>query len=268
MKMIGTAAFSPGGSFRGRPAARRGFTAIEIAMVATVIAIFALLVLPLFRNRVEEAKIAAARADLTSLMKAEQLVKADTGYFVRLEDLDNIELNLPGQPNPTPPPNGITLEVPPFYYLEAPPSSRAPLTVPEWIAFAGTTSKPKFRGPYIAFQNSLRYGDLLTRPENQQLANNLLRSRTGNPASAIFDIPTGPLFDSLENRIPVDPWGNPYLFFPATGETGFASSVIYSLGPDGLPGLLNGTSPNDFLRGTPNGLGTLDPNVDDLQVQF
>lgn len=243
---------------------RRGFTAIEIAMVATVIAIFALLVLPLFRNRVEEAKFAAARADLASLMKAEQLAQADTGTFLRLEDLDNVELNLPAAP----PATGITNEIPPFVYQKVPPVFRTPLTVPQWQQLAGTTAKPKFRGPYIAFQNSLRYGDLLTLPENASLANNLLFTRTGNAASPIYDISAGQLFDSQDNRIPVDPWGNPYLFFPATGETGYASSVIYSLGPDGLPGLLPGTSPNDYLRGAANGLGTQDPIVDDLQVEF
>ena len=45
-----------------------GFTAIEIAMVAAVIAILSLIVLPIFRNRVEDAKIAAAQADLEATL--------------------------------------------------------------------------------------------------------------------------------------------------------------------------------------------------------
>ena len=257
-----------GGRRRARlrfaPRRQRGFTAIEIAMVATVIAILALLVLPLFRNRVEEAKIAAAQADLTSLMKAEQLVQADTGKFVRLEDLDNIKLNLPA----TPPANGVTLEIPITGFIpDSPLSKRAVFTLAEWNKFAGTEKLPKFCGPYIAFQRAFAYSDLLTKAENQTLANAILFSRTGNLASPIYDLPSGTLKDSPDNRIPIDPWGNPYMFFPATDETSFRSNVIYSMGPNGVPGNnLNASTPNDYLRGASLGFGT--PNTDDLVVQF
>ena len=69
----------------------QGFTAVEIAMVATVIAILALLILPLFRTRTEEAKITAARDDMRSLAIAQMAAMADTGYYFRPQDLDNTQ---------------------------------------------------------------------------------------------------------------------------------------------------------------------------------
>lgn len=239
---------------------RRGFTAMEIAMVATVIAILALIVLPIFRNRVEDAKVAAAKSDITTLMKAETLVKADASFYVRLEDLDNGMNNDP----PTPPATGITLETPPFVYQETPPAQRRVLTQAEWHNLAGTKSSPKFKGPYATLPHIATYLEL----RQSTIAPYVLRSVTTDPASPVWDIPenmsTTGLFDANENRIPIDPWGNPYLFFPATGETGYTNSVIYCLGPDGLPGSLSGGSYQDYLRGAANGLG----NGDDMQVQF
>ena len=222
----------------------RGFTAIEITMVATVIAILALIVIPIFRARVDEAKIAAAQADLSSFMKAEQLAQADTGFFLRLEDLDNV---MNSDPDPVPAPwTGITLETPPLVFypgikqrIETPNG----LTKGEWHALAGTRSVPKHKGPYTAITRAVPYSEL------RAAGSILLRSSHGFQYAPIRDLPQGgapvqdaDLYDSPENRIPVDPWGNPYLFFPATGETTFNYNSIVSLGPNGLPG--DGNAPN------------------------
>ncbi len=236
---------------RGTGRAQRGFTAIEVAMVATVIAILALIVLPLFRNRVDEAKLAAARADLASLMKAEIVAQADTSFYFRLEDLDNVAANTPT----TLPTLGITIETPPTYFT--PPdavykvTSPRPLTVQEWQAIAGPSTAPRFKGPYATFSRALTYNDL----RNNPLGNVLLRSQTGSIGNyaAIKDIPNGAfgsqLFDSLDNRYPIDPWGNPYLFFPPSTESAYNYAAIYSMGPDGLPG--------DEATRTAAGVGTL-----------
>ncbi len=256
---------------RGR-ATSRGFTAIEIAMVATVIAIFALMVLPLFRNRVEEAKIAAAKADLTSLMKAQELAHADTGFYFRLEDLDNVINN---DPNPFPPAGwtGVTIETPPLVYVPG-ADNRTPrnLTVQEWRALAGTTASPKWKGPYVTMSRTITYGEL------RATGSPLLRSFNGGQYSAIRDIPAGGvgggdpnLYDSDRNRIPIDPWGNPYLYFPPTGETRYNYNSIFSLGPDGLPGNGLPFTRENLLR---EGANINDPNDDylgtgdDLEVRF
>jgi type II secretory pathway pseudopilin PulG len=243
----------------------KGFTAVEIAMVATVIAIFALIALPIFRNRVEEAKLAAARSDLGSLMKAEILAKADTGFFLRLEDLDNTENNVPSSPI-----NGIVLETPPFVYPNGPASLRTSLTQAQIVQLAGPASAPKFRGPYITFQRATTYAELKVNP----LASLVLQSVTANRLSPIQDVPAAQaqavgLFDSDQNRIPVDPWGQPYLFFPSTGETSYSNSVIYSMGPNGVPGDGSLGGSGAYLRPLAGSLlpGNLGAD-DDLQVQF
>lgn len=261
----------------GHAARQRGFTAIEIAMVATVIAILALIVLPIFRNRVDEAKIAAARADLSSLQKAETLAQADTGFFLRLEDLDNTQGNPYSSPTSAPPINGVTLETPFFVYAPGPAATRRNLSLAEWRNLSGTSSTPKFRGPYTSFQRHLTYGEIYTSSPYRFY---ILRSQrtSDKERAAIWDVPemektADGFFDSADNRIPVDPWGNPYLFFPATGETLYTNSVIYSMGPNGFPG--DGTraaDPNAYLRPDPNVAGFVSSQWlggdDDLMVQF
>jgi prepilin-type N-terminal cleavage/methylation domain-containing protein len=243
---------------------RRGFTAIEMAMVATVIAILALIVMPLFRNRVEEAKLAAAKADLESLMKSEILAQADTSFFFRLEDLDNVINNDPA----IVPAAGITIETPPVIFY--PPYTKDPrsLTLDEWHNLAGTKSTPKFKGPYCTFTHTAPYSEaLVDYPYLFRSVNSGyspirdLRQGGYRPAGD-----PGVFSDAPNNRIPVDPWGNPYLFFPPTEETSYNYSAIYSLGPDGLPGDAGngmGITAASYLRET-GVLGT----GDDLEVRF
>lgn len=253
-----------------------GFTAIEIAMVAAVIAILSLIVLPIFRNRVEDAKIAAAQADLRALMVAQQTVKADTDYYARLEDLDNVEL----LGYTAAPPNGVDKEVPFFRYakpsntVSPDPNTRELMDQTQREQFAGDVNRPVWRGPYIAFQNSIQYEDFKIALDYNEL------SRQGNGANAaIQDFPTGNLYDSDQNRIPVDPWGNPYMFFPPTGNaadpgsnTGaYSSAAIYSMGPNGLPGDGTGAGAANYTRayavqfpGNDDALG----KDDDLMVEF
>ena len=256
-----------------------GFTAIEVAMVATVIAILALIVLPLFRNRVEEAKLAAAKGDLASLMKAEMVAKADTGYYWRLEDLDNVEAANSTATPLAPPANGITVETPPLYFTPLGGGSTVEdprdITIPEWQALAGTETEPKFKGPYASFNRSISYQDL----RNAPIGTLVLRSLAGGNYAAIRDIQnagTG-LYDALENRHPVDPWGNPYLFFPPSKTYGsYNYSLIVSLGPDGLPAdeIIRGGTGLTAANYTREGSNTTDPaddwlgRGDDIEVRF
>ncbi len=250
---------------------KKAFTATEMAMVAAIIAMFALLVLPQFRARVDEARITAAKADLESFMKAEMLARAEIGNYLRLEDLDNVQDNLPA----VMPSVGVTNEVPFFVYPYNgnPATNRVGMSETAWRAFA-----KKFKGPYAALPNTLTLGEIrnaVTNPIGQYI----LRSMTGNPLSPIQDMTTntsGGPFDSLNNRIPVDPWGNPYLFYPATGNTGsddtsFYNCLIVSLGADGKPGLLDGVTATDYLRNKGSawiGIGTNDPGSDDIKLEF
>jgi len=79
--------------------------------------------------------------------------------------------------------------------------------------------------------------------------------------------------DEANDRYPIDPWGNPYLFFApgqliisgvTSNETDYLAPVVYSMGPNGVPGNLT-TAPvaSDYLRDS-GVLGT----GDDVTWQF
>jgi len=236
-----------------------GFTAIEIAMVATVIAILALIILPLFRKRTEDAKLVAARDDMRSLRAALILANADTDWWFRLQDLDNTtEYNSP--------PIHPELEVPQaIWNRRLSPAERQALATEE-----------RWTGPYASFSRFVYLAqinwDYPQLPPEYQLTyvdKRYLFHLPGSNGGPILHL--GPPDDSRYDKIPVDPWGNPYLFFgpgkldmPAA-ETEYSDAVIYSLGPNGVPGNITSGATNyiNYLRET-GILGT----GDDLSLHF
>jgi type II secretory pathway pseudopilin PulG len=211
-----------------------GFTAVEIAMVATVIAILALLILPLFRKRTAEAKIAATRDELQSLAKSLAIAYYDTNRWFRLQDLDNTM-------NYNDPPLNADLEVPVCQWnrtLTA--AEREVLRQPE-----------QWQGPYQSAPKFIRLG--------------ILRAATGRPY--LISTNGGPIYydptlDKDEDKIPVDAWGSPYILFApgnileypgytgTIGETTYGNGVIYSLGPNGVAGddITGGTNAVNYQR--------------------
>lgn len=211
---------------------RRGFTAVEIAMVASVIAILALLILPIFRQRSEEARLVAAKDELQSIVKAIQLLEADIpggNHLVQLSDLDNLEW----QEGTVPP--GTEPHIEPgrskwFRDPATPANSR--FVMPGEVAgfhpvgTYNTSIAPNWRGPYLAFRNTVSLA---------QIANNFPAMVHPFGPIRIFGAPYNAA--SLQaDRYPIDPWGNPYLLFGPENETNFNFRAVYSLGPDGLPG--------------------------------
>lgn len=212
----------------------KGFTAVEIAMVASIIAIIALLILPIFRQRAEEARRVAAQDELQSLTKALLLVEADIpggAFLPRLNDLDNPE-------------NTAKVASDPLFANADPPRARwipgTSVTVPgrfEIIPdpqyFASVV--PSWKGPYIAVKNAITLRTLLI--------NHTQTTDQRQGPIAIFD--TGLDAATLDiDRYPVDPWGSPYILF-GPEETIYNSRVIYSMGPDGLPGSTGNPVPPD-----------------------
>ncbi len=59
----------------------RGFTLIEIIVVITIMAIMAALIVPRVVGRTDDARIAAARQDIATLMNALKLYRLDNGRY-------------------------------------------------------------------------------------------------------------------------------------------------------------------------------------------
>lgn len=238
----------------------RGFTALEVTAVAAIIAIMALILIPIMRTRVEAAKIVAAQDDMNSIEKAETLVFADTGRYVRLQDLI--------RPAADPLILADPLNVSYTRELKRPPQAvwnRALL--PNEIA----TFAKIWKGPQIAMHRSQPILSLIAQaPYLFTQTDVVATAPSGGPILFLTGTPAGDVQTAIDAGInstlqyPTDPWGNPYLFFgpgfvtdpqsaagttgglnpnlpvlpaPQTGtEINYGTAAVYSLGPDGRPG--------------------------------
>ena len=63
----------------------RGFTLIEILTVIVIIGILAAVLAPRFVGRTEEARVAAAKADIAAIEVALDAYEADNGFYVTTE---------------------------------------------------------------------------------------------------------------------------------------------------------------------------------------
>jgi general secretion pathway protein G len=72
--------------FRISRKARRGFTLIELLLVLVILAVLAAVVVPKFTHRSEEAKIAAAKADIAAIDIALDAYEIDNSKFPTTEE--------------------------------------------------------------------------------------------------------------------------------------------------------------------------------------
>ena len=63
----------------------RGFTLIEIMVVIVILGVLAALVVPKIMSRPDEARIVAARQDISSIMQALKLYRLDNGRYPTTE---------------------------------------------------------------------------------------------------------------------------------------------------------------------------------------
>ena len=69
------------GENRFSKSARQGFTLVEMLLVITIIGILAALVVPKMMGRSEQARQAAARADIASVKTALDAFEVDNGFY-------------------------------------------------------------------------------------------------------------------------------------------------------------------------------------------
>ena len=248
----------------------RGFTAIEVSAVATIIAILALILIPIMRTRVEEARIAAATDDMVGLDKAASMAFAYTGKSFRTFDLLQPRPNLENLTVGSAAYNAELQKLPKAFWNRAVTAADEPNLVANW------------EGPYIAVQASMTLDEALN------FFPHLFRSEDGSASGSgpIFSVDADDDDEQGNNararrKVPIDPWGAPYLMFgvgpmgtagnPAdtrSAETNFSTAVVYSLGPNSLPGNdLDSSNSAKYFRPIVGGSGVLGQG-DDLTREF
>lgn len=75
----------PGTQHRYTAKAQRGFTLIEIMVVVVIMGILAALIVPKLMGRTDDARVMAARQDITTLMQALKIYKLDTRRYPTTE---------------------------------------------------------------------------------------------------------------------------------------------------------------------------------------
>ena len=70
---------------------RNGFTLIELIVVMVIIAVLAGLMMPAIRKGRSKAMISLAESEMAAIASAISMAKLDTGYYVQIVDLSNID---------------------------------------------------------------------------------------------------------------------------------------------------------------------------------
>jgi general secretion pathway protein G len=80
---------------RRRAARPAGFTLIELLLVLVILAVLAAVVVPKFTGRAEQARVAAAKTDLSALETALDTFEVDAGRYPTTDEGLNALLNPP-----------------------------------------------------------------------------------------------------------------------------------------------------------------------------
>lgn len=71
----------------------KGVTLIELLVVLAIIGLLATIAIPVYVNRIEQAKIRVAQQEISEIAKAQDIVGISHGYYVPLQMLDDLPAN-------------------------------------------------------------------------------------------------------------------------------------------------------------------------------
>lgn len=167
---------------------RIGFTLPELLVVVAIISILSAILVPTIAGKVELARVAAAKRDISLMIQAEESCLIDNGFYIALRVLDDVPDSRSGNRSDDRINNGdeYTYVIDPFIALDRQISTQGQILT--HAARSGESMEYYYTwgGPYLNFQ------------------------RAYQPDSSINDY----------RDMPLDPWGIPYKLYTAEGYTG------------------------------------------------
>ncbi len=185
-----------------------GFTLTELLVVIVIISILSTIALPVYVSRAEDARIAAAKAEVKELALAEEQVAIHHGFYVPLQLLDDIAGGQ-GVADINSTDDAIGNESTTIRLIDVnQPIDRLDINQPT-LADTDLIRVRRliedWQGPFMSFQR-VNIGDSDTRDPDQL-----------NPTLIQYDHP-------------LDPWGQPYRFYSPVGIIG--SNALTAFRPD------------------------------------
>lgn len=181
---------------------QHGFSMVELIISVVIISLLTLTLTPVVINRVEEAKIAAAREDLKALAAAEERAALETGYYYRIYALNDGRGDGDNRTSAPPNMNNIT----------DPNHIESIMDIPLMSAY-GTPTKIFIKTTGTVSGSNLGSQDYMTNYT-------ALWSQIDRDKGFSFGW-KGPYInwtrDVNMNDWPDDPWGNDYIFFVMGG---------------------------------------------------
>lgn len=185
---------------------RRAVTLTELLVVLVIISLLATVAVPIYVNKVEQAKISTARLECREIAQAELQCNAIHGFFVPLQMLDNLIYDRDTHSATNPETDDLENEDQDLYLI-----------------------RPTINLEDQDGSDQLQLNDWDGSDQNL-LVYNLYMKWAGpflNPQRVAFgeEIQQNLLSDSEENEatqfdFPLDPWGNPYRFYSPLGIIG------------------------------------------------
>jgi prepilin-type N-terminal cleavage/methylation domain-containing protein len=188
----------------------KGVTLVELLVVLAIIGLLATIAIPVYINRIEQAKIRTGQTEVGELAKAEEICGVSHGYFVPFQMLDDLPVNTTSSNAD----DDDLLQENNVYLIDLSLPARDQLSSQARLNDYSTDSKVAalynyWLGPFMNSQR-VYIGD----------------AQTNDPAYISNTI--------IHLDYPLDPWGTPYRFYSSEGIIGSNATADTAANPSAL----------------------------------